>query len=287
MVHTRTLIKRLGGKLVLPSLPDVVERLQRALSDPHSSMKDIGLVLVGDPPLSARVLRIANSAYYGLRVQILDITHAATILGVDTLQSIVLQIATEHLFANLEPHGEFRPQELWKHSILTAQIAGSGLPDFCKGMTRAEIYSTGLLHDIGSFVMHEHLRGDYAACVEEARETGRPQWEMEIRRFGFTHAHVGELVSRRWNLPKLAVQAIARHHDPKVIDAEEIVVPWIAAANHIAGHVIATDEGAALSKPLAPALLERLGLEDSHWLDVILSRALEFKNEDEAREAAA
>jgi HD-like signal output (HDOD) protein len=287
MVNTRTLVKRLGGKLILPSLPDVVERLQRALSDPHSSMKDIGLVLQGDPPLSARVLRIANSVYYGLRVRILDITHAATILGVDTLQSIVLQIATEHLFANLEPHREFDPRVLWKHSILTAKVAGSGLPDFCKGMTRAEIYSTGLLHDIGSFVMHEHLDGAYAECVEEARERGLPQWEMEIRRFGFTHAHVGELVAKRWNLPRLAIQAIARHHDPKVVDSDEIVVPWIAAANHIASHVVATDEGPALDQPLAPAMLERLGLEDSHWLDVLLSRALEFKDEEESRDQAA
>ena len=286
MVNSRTLVKRLGGKLILPSLPDVVERLQRALSDPHSSMQDIGSVLVGDPPLSARVLRIANSVYYGLRVRILDITHAATILGVDTLQSIVIQIATEQLFANLEPRAGFDPRELWKHSILTAKVAGSGLPDFCKGMNRAEIYSTGLLHDIGSFVMHEHLGSAYAECVDEGQRRGIPQWEMEIRRFGFTHAHVGELVAKRWNLPQLAVQAIARHHDPKVVDSDEIVVPWIAAANHIASNVVQSEDGPDLVRPLSPAMMERLGLEDSHWLDVLLSRALEFKTEEE-REAAA
>ncbi len=287
MVDTRALIRKLGGKLSLPSLPRVVEEVQRAMKDPRSGMQDVGRVLMADPPLAARVLRIANSAYYGLQVQVVDVAHAVTILGLDTLQSIVLQIATERLFADVRPCGRFRPAELWEHSILTAQVAGSAPPPLHRGMRRAQVHSTGQLHDIGTFVMFEHMREEYASCREEALERGLPQWEMENLRFGFHHGHVGELVARRWNLPRLAVQAIARHHDPRVVEAEHEVVPWIAAANHIAHHVVRGQEAAQLAVPLPEALEERLGLADCAWFPDLLERALGFRGEaDEDEEAA-
>jgi HD-like signal output (HDOD) protein len=219
-------------------------------------------------------------------VQVVDVAHAVTILGADTLQSIVLQIATERLFANTEPRDGFRPRELWAHSILVAQVAGSALPSLHRGMRRSEVHSTGLLHDIGAFVMFEHLGEEYAACRREANERGVPGWEMENLRFGFHHAHVGELVARRWNLPRLAIQSIARHHDPKVVDAEDTVVPWVAAANHLASHVVPGAAGAELAEPLPEDLSLRLGLVESPWLQELLDRALGFRDEQGLDEAA-
>ena len=276
MTDTRVLIHKLGGKLSLPSLPTVVQEVQRALRDPNSGMRDIARVLMADPPLAGRVLRIANSAYYGLQVKVVDVSHAVTILGQDTLQSIVLQIATERLFANVQPCLDFKPSDLWAHSVLTAEVAGSAPASFYRGMHRAEVHSTGLLHDIGSFVMFEHIREEFAACRKEARERGLPDWEMENRRFGSHHGHVGELIARRWSLPRLAVQAIARHHDPKVAESEDTVVPWIAAANHIAHHVVQGRRGAELAEPLPDCLDERLGLTGSPWLPELLERSLEL-----------
>ena len=137
-MNTEALKKKMGGKLSLPSLPEVIVRLQELIRDPNCGMKDLGEAMASDPPLTARVLRITNSAFYSLRAPILDIRHAAAILGLDAVHNLLMQVGVLELIDKLGSGPGFDPRELWKHSVLTAQVAASFPNRLMRGTKTAE-----------------------------------------------------------------------------------------------------------------------------------------------------
>jgi putative nucleotidyltransferase with HDIG domain len=268
MLNTKALMNRLGGKLSLPSLPEVVLRVQDRVTKSDCSIKELGELIAEDPPLCARILRIANSAYYSLSVPVLEIGHAAAILGVDTLQIVVLQVALADMFEHMGDSGAFKPSELWKHSILTAQLAASLPHRTFSGVTKGEVYVAGLLHDIGKFILFDHLRAEFADATLLAASQGRPLWQVEEEIFGFNHAEVGELVATRWGLPTVAVRAIGRHHCLGMLETEAALVSIIAAANHIANNTYKA-KNEEMRKPLPSEVIDQLKLSDGEIEDLV------------------
>lgn len=281
-MDTNALAKRLGGKLNLPSLPDVVLRVQNLVRKPNSSMSEIASEISADPPLAARVLRIANSSFYALREPVMEIQHAAAILGLDALNTVVLQVAVADLYRHLGKGGMFDPKDLWAHSVLTAQIAGSVPGRLLSGFRKSEAYVVGLFHDIGKFVMFDSLRGEFADAVTLAVRQDRPQYELETEMFGFNHAEVGELVVKRWGLPEIAVRGVGDHHTSRLFMPGGDIVSVTALANHIANDVTRSGEE-TLQVPLEESLADALKLEDEE-LNALCEKGLEFI--EEARQAA-
>jgi putative nucleotidyltransferase with HDIG domain len=275
MLNTQALQNRLSGKLSLPSLPEVVTRVQELLRDPNCGLAEIGALIAQDPPLAARVLRIANSAFYSLSTPVLDIAHAAAILGLDALQSIALQVSKADLYSGLRPDQQFDPREMWQHSTLTAELAASAPTRLFKGLSHQEAFVTGLLHDIGKFVLFDHLREEFADAVVLSQSSGRPLCELENEVFGFTHADVGKLVAERWGLPKRVVSAIGRHHTPDVAQVADPLPVLIAAVDHIA---VETFEATRpkMSRPLPKKLVERLELSEAE-IEAWVKRSLEIQ----------
>lgn len=276
-MNTNALMNRLGGKLSLPSLPKVVLEVQEVVRTPGCGIQEVGKKIAQDPPLAARILRIANSAYYSLRTPVMEICHAAAILGLDTLQTVVLQVSVAELFARKGAGGVFKPTDLWKHSVLTAQLSGSFPASALRGTTKEEVYVAGLLHDIGKFVMFENMHDDFADAVLLSIAQGRALWRVEQEVFGFTHAEVGELVANRWGLPKKAIAAIGHHHDQKLQESSFSLVPLVALANHIANHTV-TNKRQELDVPVPDEWLECLGLEESD-VERLVERSFEFQEE--------
>jgi HD-like signal output (HDOD) protein len=273
-MDTNALAKRLGGKLNLPSLPDVVQRVQVLVRKPNSSMGEIAAEISGDPPLAARVLRIANSSFYALREPVMDIQHAAAILGLDALNAVVMQVAVADLFRSLGKGGMFDPKDLWEHSVLTAQIAASVPGRLLSGVRKSEAYAVGLFHDIGAFVMFDSLRGEFADAVTIAKDQGRPQFELETEMFGFNHAEVGELVVKRWGLPEIAVRGVGDHHTERLFVSGGGIVSIVALANHIAHDLVASCSD-VLVTPLETALADTLELADEE-LNELYEKGLKF-----------
>lgn len=275
-MNTQALKNRLGGKLSLPSLPEVVVRMMDLLRDPGCGMKELGETMASDPPLTARVLRIANSAYYSLRVPILDIRHAAAILGLDALHSLLLEVGVLQLIEKAGSGKGFDPRELWDHSVLTAKVA-SRFPDrLMRGVKPAEVYVCGLLHDIGKFVMFEQLRDEYLETIQGARRAGLRLNLVEMERFEFDHAEVGALVAERWGLPPMAIRAIGHHHlDRAAMGKEPVLVAVIALADEICKR-LAGARNTRLATPLPEPLVECLELKPKE-LERLLEQTLEFQ----------
>ena len=229
--------------LKIPSLPAVVLRLNDLVRDPDVGVVEIGQELAKDPELSTRVLRIANGAAFGLKSPVLDPVHAASILGLQRLGPIILQAGTKSLFGKGKQKIEEDLERHWRHSILVAQIARD-LGRHCKNpdiMQPEELYTCGLLHDMGKAVFWDNKPNKYKRCIEVAAETGRDVLEVETEIMGANHAQVGAKIVLTWGLPRSLAQTIVFHHDAwKVAKAIPSTV-LIALADRIAHAVEAND----------------------------------------------
>jgi putative nucleotidyltransferase with HDIG domain len=256
--------RRLGGTFCLPSLPVIVTRIQQACRDPQVGMRDVAQLIGQDPPLCARSMRVVNSAYYGLEVPVTSIEHAVAVLGMDAIQTLVIQVAAIHLFQHLREREDFDARSLWAHSILTGRIARELPARLRPGVEGEELELAGLLHDIGKFVLLDLERDRYVELVVRAQSERRPLRELEREALGFDHSQVGAVLANRWNLPELVGRCIALHHE--TADPAALALPGIlplVLADRLA-RAVQEDPGNLPQNPLAflePEVVSRLALQ--------------------------
>ena len=163
MSDSTKLRELLSNKLTIPTLPEVVLKVQELIEDPDAGTREIGELVAKDAPLAAKVLRVANSAYYGLPGRCISAEHACTVLGVQALRSIVMQVAVMQTFGRVFSESVFDIQQIWDHSIQSAKLS-SFLAERVQHRTQlnpAEFYICGLLHDIGKIVLLNALDTSY------------------------------------------------------------------------------------------------------------------------------
>lgn len=198
----------------LPALPDVVVEIMELTENPDSTAQDINNVLNRDQSLTAKVLKLANSAFYGFPRRISTVTDATVLLGFKTIRGIIMAAAVSG-FLNQEVEGyALGYGELWRHSqcaAMTARLiakkAKVGTPDLA--------YTAALLHDIGKVILNEYMEEAYHEVVEEVDKNNISFLEAEDKILGFNHTVVGAKVAEKWNLPVELVEAIALHHNPE------------------------------------------------------------------------
>jgi len=209
--RVRELVAKTGS---VPSLPSVYLKIQQILRSPDASIPEIGKVLAQDVGMSAKLLQIANSAFFGIRGSVSTPTEAAFRLGVDTVKALVLSL---HVFSTFDRAqlARLRLESVSSHSMSVAVLAGR--------LARAEkleasqvdnAFTAGLLHDLGKVVLAANVPEDYEKALEVARARGITVWEAELESLGATHAEVGAYLLGLWGLSHPIVEALAYHHRP-------------------------------------------------------------------------
>jgi putative nucleotidyltransferase with HDIG domain len=266
-------LKQFGDKLTLPSLPDVVMRISAMIDDPNVGLQEMGTLVARDPAITARVLRLANSGYYGLSQQVTNAEQAATVIGARALRNVAMQVSILQRYEHLKNVPDFDLDEVWQHSILTAQVA-QGLAESCfrrTGLAPDDFYACGLLHDVGKVVMLEGLGDEYLDCVRHARRTGVTLHVSEADQLGYTHVDVGALLAQQWQLPDKVSAAIEFHHGPTAEIVAHPHVGVIAIADQIAYRASSSTFESALDK-LAALGEKLLGITRSEF-DAVVERA--------------
>jgi len=217
----------------LPSQPEVMRRLTALLDDPEVGVGDVGALIAEDPVLAAKVLKIANSAFYGLRERCLAPQQAASVLGLKVLRNVILQACAMRQFEHLQAE-DFDLRAHWRHSVLCAQLCASLAVQTTAQieLRPEELYACGLLHDLGQLVLAEALGKNYLVVLEQARRDNLPRHAVESAHLGFTHADVGGLIAEQWGLPPAATLAIGQHHELGTEGVSAIVkaADWLAHA---------------------------------------------------------
>ena len=233
------LVARLIDELErLPASRATAVRLVQVLDDPRAGAAQAAEVLSADPALTARVLRVANSAYYGLSGRVATLSFAVTVVGFATVRSLAVVGA-----AGMGGQDDV-PPGFWRRSAAVAEA--TSLVSRRSGGGSAEAFSTGLLHDLGSALLWRSDRARYAAVVQEAGLPGRSLALAQQREFGATGAALGADVLRAWHFPDEICGAIARLHD--VVDP---AAPALARA--LQAGVVLSDLAEPYAAPLGPA----------------------------------
>ena len=229
----------------IPTMPQAIQKISALLRDPESGMPDVAAEIARDPPLAIQVLRIANSAHYGLEEPVMDIERAAMVLGIRALHDIVLRAAVIAEFQDVKAAPGFSLEGLWRHSIFTGELAQTmwGLCTRPPAIGPSDFYACGLLHDIGRVILLDSRHEEYVAVLDEARSKGVPSSVVEEQRFGFSHTQVGSVVALMWKLPKPVQHAIEHHHGPRSRVEASLSVALVSLCDHIARKV---EQGAQL-----------------------------------------
>lgn len=249
----------------LPSIPAIFCEIVRLLKDPETSMDEIGDLITRDMAMTAKILKIVNSSFFGLAQRVSKPADAAAYLGLDTLKALVLATNVFSQFESSSPQGCFAAQ-VAEHS----QHVGAAARAIARaeGAPRAltdEALVAGFLHDVGNLVLATGLPEEYQRVAASAAPTAI---EAEREIFGATHAEVGGYLLGLWGLPPAVVEAISLLHAPS-----ETSNPKFSAltAVHVADALLTEASPSEAETPLDLEYLTRLGLADRlpAWRDAI------------------
>ena len=227
----------ISNGMELSALPEIYERVSTKLDDPLSTNAQIGALVALDPALTSRVLRLVNSAFFGLPRQISNIEHAISYIGRAELRNILLGSAITGLFADLIGHPETQ-RAYWRHCVRCALFARYLARMLGLGPQGESAFTAGLLHDIGQLVIRLRLPKQDLEINAIRGENGLDAAGAERQVLGFDHTEVGALLMESWRLPPVLTESARFHHRPA--QAEEY--PDVCATIHLADRLAYLDK---------------------------------------------
>ncbi len=241
----------------LGMLPQVTSQVLRMVDNPDLSPRQIGALIERDAGLASKLLKTANSAYYGSPGKIKTVSQAISVMGLSTVRSIIISQAYQQMTAVRGASKRFDRVAFWQHSLATA-VAARVLAKLKGWRDPEEAFLAGLMHDLGRLVMDRFLPNEFDQTLTLALERTIPMIDAEREVLGYTHIEVGELLSEQWNLPSTLRDAIRSHHSAP--SYEQCPLGCIVYTANVLAHQV----GFALPPPVlyevAPEVLESLGV---------------------------
>lgn len=194
----------------LPTLPSIAARVTAVARDPDSTPKDMAAVIGQDQSLTANLLRVVNSAYFGFLRRISNVAEAINLLGYNEVVNMTFAVAVVREFAYASANG-FDRRAFWTHSISVA-TASQILAEGARYPQPDAAFTAGLLHDIGKLILDQFFPEPFGEVMRRIRQDGMTSRAAEEAVVGVTHAEIGEWIARSWLLPELSIATIRHHH---------------------------------------------------------------------------
>ncbi len=246
----------------LPPMPEVVQKVKDVMEDPTLGFKDVGNVLETDPAFAAGVLKLANSAYYGMSGMVNSVQQAAVVLGYKTLDQLITVMGGLKLLGKSLKGYQMKSGLLWKHSLAVAygakKIANDTNPPL-----ESDAFAAGLVHDAGKIVLDPYILERRDLIDKAMSDENISIVDAENKILGFNHADITSELCKKWNFPESQVIAVGFHHDPSQSDKDTLSY-IIHLANTLAvkaGFTI--DVEAAEEVPIDGDTLDELGLTEA------------------------
>ncbi len=267
----------------LPTLPATYQRLVECLKSPKADMDDVARIIASDPSMTARLLKLVNSAYFGLAKPVADVSRAGALLGLDRIMALVLG---QGIFSGGEAPNVrgFSLEKLWSHSIATATAAHRIAID--EGLDKDQVaaaFLAGMLHDIGKLVLAMGMPAEYERVIEIAGHEPGASHDVETLELQASHSDVGAYLVGLWGLPNTIAEAIAFHEDPELATGEFGLPGIVHVADRIANHPDASDPRAANLRLNAEYLekSDRIGRWNA-WREMCVAAIAENSNDKSA-----
>ncbi len=253
----------------IATLPEVTMKIVQLVEDPDSTAQDLNKVITNDPALGARILKVVNSAFYGLPGQIGSINRAIVLLGLNAVKNIAIAASLAKLFRGGQICPGFDARDLWTHSIAVASAtrmlaarSGVSVPD--------EAFLAGLIHDLGIMVEIQARRPKFVEAFEKSQKEGITLRDAEFAVFGANHEHFGAALCRLWKFPENFWHVTGFHHRPMELPAmQRALTGLVYVADIIAASMELGFSGDVEATEIDPKLLGELKLEPQHLEDTI------------------
>ena len=242
------------------SPPILYYRLRETLDDPDTTFDDLSAVIMTDTAMSARLLKIVNSAFYGFDDKVDTLTHALNIVGTEQLTDLALAAIVTSTFKGI-PRDLINMETFWMHSIACG-IAARKIAGHVPGAEVEKMYLAGMLHDIGSLIIFKKSPEESKKILLRCQESGENLFKVEKEVLGYDHAEVGALLLTEWKLPERLVQVVKFHHQPADSGdhIEEACV--IALADALVYELKIGNSGEPGVPELDPKVLEMIPISD-------------------------
>ena len=247
----------------IATLPEVTLKIIELVENPDSTAQDLNKIISHDPALGARILKVVNSAFYGLPGQIGSINRAIVLLGLNAVKNIAIAASLTKLFRGGKICEGFDARALWDHCIATA-TASRLLADKAKLGKGDEAFLAGLIHDIGIMVEIQARRTDFAETVARAAAGGCTFREAEAATLGATHEQFGSALCKLWKFPESFQHVAGFHHEPTLLPegARQLAI-LVHVADHLGKRLGIGFSGDVEGDAADPALLAELKLTEA------------------------
>ncbi len=259
-----------------PSMPGAAVRLLALIDDPEISVAQVETILRQDAGLTANLLKLANSAYFGIPSKVGSVRQAVLLLGLKRLIQMVIASCVGAIMDKPVPGYDLPPGELWRHS-LAVTVAAEGLVKELKFEAAEEIFTAALLHDVGKLVLGEFVADDFNK-IENVLAQGVAFETAEDMVLGTNHADIGGRILNQWSLPPGIVNAVRWHHDPESAEQSDMMLDIVHVANVLClmiGIGVGRD---GLQHQPSRAAVGRLGLTTAH-LEKVASQTMQWVEE--------
>ncbi|MBN2714773.1 MAG: HDOD domain-containing protein [Deltaproteobacteria bacterium] len=243
----------------LPTLPTAVAQLSKLIADPSASARDFEAVIKPDPSLTANLLRLANSAYFGLRREVTSVRQAITLLGNKRVFEIAASAAFSRVIPSHIPGYRIESSQFWLHSIAVAVLA-ERLAVELHIKAPGLLFTAGLLHDLGKLAIGQFLEDEQSELLSKLSAEEMSFSEAEKEMLGTDHSEVGEEIAKQWDLPDSVIWTARWHHNPETMkNVDNALVDLVHLADcmaHMFGYGADVGE---LARAVDPRVASRLG----------------------------
>ena len=266
-----------------PTMPGAGAKMLALLEEPDTAASEIEEILRYDPGLTANVLKLANSAYFGIPSKIGSLKQAVILLGLKRLLQLVVASCVSAVMDKSVAGYELPPGDLWRHSVAVS-IAAEALAKKKKRVGSEDVFTPALLHDVGKLVLGAFVKEELEE-IQSIASKGIPFVVAENMILGTDHAEIGARILAHWNLPSDVINAVRWHHEPDSPDASNLQMDVVYLANLLCQTPDTSGQASGHAVELSPAVMDRLGIQIDQfeaiagkvamWVDE-LSSALAF-----------
>ncbi|NLX23908.1 MAG: HDOD domain-containing protein [Phycisphaerae bacterium] len=266
----------------IATLPEITSKIISVVDDPKSTARDLHNIIKNDPALATKILKVVNSAFYGLPGQVSDLDRAIVLLGLSAVKNIAISASISRLFTSEKLSDRFTARDVWRHSVAVGVVTRQFCCLIGKRAFSEEAFLAGLIHDLGLLVERQAFPDQLADVIRAASKCERPFCEIEQEIIGADHQALGAALAAKWKFPRPLQVVLGYHHNVTNLTEDHRLLPTVVyAADVLCCHERIGFHLTAENQTLDDLLLESVGLSEN---DVNTVRA-ELPEQIEAAEA--